>query len=419
MQKRIGMYAWGGPGTIRLLQTKYHQPEIDRESFLRLYDPEYLTRAQELFSVTDAWIAYSWGFSDQTELPDRKFVVKKLPNFQKLNIATHAYIQGFNVVTAEFSDVFCHDPAGHLLPYSKGRSFTCPNNPKAAKIILQRVEKACQEDFTGIFIDNIIFGLPPIFVSQNFVPFFGCACSHCKIRFQEEFGYDLPVAGLSAETLQDFLKFRVRSTERLIKAAHKITQQYHKQFGVNLYDPFLHSPALYFGYTLESLNKYLSYLLIENHAHPSRLENGNSHLDELLKKTEKTVFIVSYNNGIGFEKQFTQADIDAIWSDSETWGYSQCLKITEYTTQGLWHALRLEKLKPPLFKKKDYLRTENTPSVRLKIAKKWQIKLAKLQQNFVPTLLNFVYEHRSADAIARKLGFFQKQLWSVKNYDLE
>ena len=84
---RVGIYAWGGPGTVRLLQTKYHRPKIDQASFLELYDFPSLQKLKQLFGVTDAWVTYSWGFSDETESVDRRFIQLKLKNFAKFLMA--------------------------------------------------------------------------------------------------------------------------------------------------------------------------------------------------------------------------------------------------------------------------------------------------------------------------------------------
>ncbi|MCD4686006.1 MAG: hypothetical protein K8S97_08720 [Anaerolineae bacterium] len=67
---RIGLYAWGGPGTIRLINTKYHAPRIDAASFMQLYEPEFLRAARATLGVTDMWVTYSWGFGDAAEQED-------------------------------------------------------------------------------------------------------------------------------------------------------------------------------------------------------------------------------------------------------------------------------------------------------------------------------------------------------------
>ncbi|CAN5302036.1 hypothetical protein BH10PAT2_BH10PAT2_0340 [soil metagenome] len=420
MKKRVGMYAWGGPSTIQLLKTKYHAPKIDEQSFMQLYEHAYWQKAQALFGVTDAWLTYSWGFSDEHEQAGYAFVLSKLLHFQKLGISTHAYVQGFNVVSADFKnqDIFCRDPNGHLLPYSKGRLLTCPNNPSAVKIILDRVRAACCESFSGIFIDNLLFGLPPVLVSQDFVPFFGCACHFCQEKFKAQFSYDLPIEGLCERTLPDYLQFRSSAVTNVISQVANLTRKYHKELGVNLYDPFLHTPELYFGYNLKELEPYLGYDLFENHAHPARIVQGNVHLVDFLKKSKKPAFVVSYKDGIGFEKQFSQMDINQVFSESEQLHYSPCLKATEFTTQGVWHTLRLDKLSKPERVDVSVEKFSALKSNSLLPAKAWQVLFAKCIQKILPGAMSFIYEHAFLDLLLRKSGFYQKQLWSVKLHEL-
>lgn len=420
-KKRIGIYAWGGPGTVRLLETKYHRPQIKSASFLGLYDRSNLKRLKELFAVSDAWVTFSWGFSDETEKADRQFIVERLKNFAELGIATHAYIQGFNLVSAEFAeqDLFCHDVTSHLLPYSKGRSLTCPNNPAAVNLILARVQTACQEKFTGIFIDNLIFGLPPVSSSPEFTPFFGCACKCCQKAFFKQFGYHLPLQGLTKNTLHDFLEFRTDTIAEVIRQAHQITEKYHKELGVNLFDPYLHTSEVYFGYALEKISPYLSYYLIENHTHPARMKIGNSHLLPLIqqaKKEQKPVFVVSYKNGIGFEAQFSQADINLVASEAAQLGYAPCYKMTEFTTRGIWHTLNLENLQKPHTRLVTLPQAElNSPLLsRSSRSNFFTRKIFNIEQRYLARILTFIFENRFLDQLARSSGLYQRQLWSVK-----
>ncbi len=350
MVQSIGLYAWGGPGTIRLLKVKYHSPHIDEASYLRLYEPDTLAAARQKLGVTDMWVTYSWGFADDTERQDRRYIVERLPGFQQQGIHTHAYIQGLNVVTGEFAgqDIFCRDAHGHLLPYSKGRALTCPNNPQARAIILDRVGAACREDFSGIFIDNILFGLPPFFVRRDYTSFFGCSCRHCRASFRAQYGYALPPDSKTGEQqITDYLDFRRRSVLSLLEEAAGICHAAHKRFGVNLYDPISHTPEVYFGYRLADLVPLLDYYLVENHAlgKPGGLDN--THLRPLIA-ADKPVFVVSYRHGIGQEAAYRPSDLDAIWSEAAALGYAPCLKATEYTTRGIWHTLDLETVRPPV-----------------------------------------------------------------------
>lgn len=116
-----------------------------------------------------------------------------------------------------------------------------------------------------------------------------------------------------------------------------------KVFGVNLYDPYWHTPEFYFGYSLAQLDPYLDYYLIENHA----LAANNRHLIPLIEAEDKPVFIVSYRDGIGHDAAYTQQQIDTIWSEAAALGYSPALKATEFVTDGVWHALDLSAIHAP------------------------------------------------------------------------
>jgi len=87
-----------------MINLKYPGSKIDQRSLLEACDLKNLRAAQDNCFTTDAWVTYSWGFSQKTELEDYKFLRKKLPNFHKLGIRTHAYIQGPNLVYSEHSD---------------------------------------------------------------------------------------------------------------------------------------------------------------------------------------------------------------------------------------------------------------------------------------------------------------------------
>jgi AraC-like DNA-binding protein len=347
---RVGLYAWGGPGTVRMLAEKYFDPQIHRSSFMHLYDRAFLREAKQKLGVTDMWVTYSWGFSDATERSDRAFITRRLPYFEAENIATHAYIQGFNLVTAEFQDrdVFCRDSRGRLLVYSKHRSLTCPNNPHARQIIIDRVQSASREAFDGIFIDNILFGLPPFYIRQDFASFFGCSCKYCQQRFEADFGYSLPLRHkVGRDVLRDYVRFRCQSVYDVLAELAQIARDAGKQFGINLYDPFWHTPEVYFGYSLEQVTPLLDYYLVENHALGKSGQIDNTHLMPVISANHKPVFVVSYRDGISYDAMYSQADIDAIWSEAAALGYSPCLKATEYITHGTWHALELAEVQEP------------------------------------------------------------------------
>lgn len=341
-----GMYAWGGPGTVRLIQTKYPHPQLESDSFLSLYELSTLQQAKKVLKLSDVWVTYSWGFSDATEQQDYDFITSRLKNFKKLGLKTHAYVQGLNLVTEDFADkdVFCSDPYGRKIPYSKGRSLTCPNNPHFVKIITQRVAQAAAENFDGVFVDNIVFGLPPVFVQQNIAAFFGCYCQHCQLAFKKQSGFTLKKTWGSQSEIAEYVSFRKKSVVSLIQKLSKIAYQKNKFFGVNLFDPFNTDAGLYFGYELQEIKPYLDYFFIENHRLPSKHPLGNTHLPHT-DRGMKPFVIISYNQGIGYETAYTQHDFDSIYTESQKVGYVPCYKVSEFTTDSIWHRADFSKLR--------------------------------------------------------------------------
>jgi hypothetical protein len=395
---RIGLYAWGGPGTIRLLKVKYHSPQIDERSFMSLYDAEFLQEAQQKIGVTDMWVTYSWGFSDSTEHVDRRFIVERLENFQRQGIATHAYIQGLNLVTEEFKtqDVFCRDSRGRLLPYSKGRSLTCPNNPAARDIITHRVEAACQEAFDGIFVDNILFGLPPFFFRSDYTSFWGCSCDCCQRQFRSDYGYTLPLSEKSGEqVIADYIDFRCRIVADLLHYLSGIARSAGKQFGINLYDPLWHVPELHFGYSLPSIKNSLDYFLIENHALEKQSGIDNTHLLPLISSTSKPVFVVSYRDGIGYDSAYRQTDLQAIWADAASLNYSPCLKATEFVTDNVWHALRIDSIDPLALTPDLQIRHNGHQPKQLRASSRAERYLVQRANRHYPGLTTLVLENRT------------------------
>lgn len=406
--QKIGLYSWGGPSTIHLIKTKYHSPKIDQPSFLELYDLDSLQKIQQTLGVTDMWVTYSWGFSAEHEAEGYEFIRERLPNFQRVGIQAHAYIQGLNVVTQDFADetFFCVDGAGRPLSYSKGRSFICPNNPAAKKLILDRVTLACQENFAGIYVDNILFGLPPIYVKKNYASSFGCSCEFCQMDFQKKYSYRFQPYEKENSELEQFLQFRCNSVFSLLSEISKITKKHKKAFAINLYDPILLDPRLYYGYDLEQIAPLLDYFLIENHQHPLSAEVGNQHLRALLASRKKPTFIVSYKAGIGREPAFTQQDLDAIATESNELGYSPCYKGTEFTTNGEWHAVRLEGIHKPKTTAGESEKPKHVQKKTLGKASFIGKVLTQRLDRFYSRLVRAQYEQAWLHTIIHKWGIF-------------
>lgn len=374
---KAAFYAWGGPGTIRLLKTKYFSPKIDEESFLRMYDRPFLKKAREIFGITDMFVTYSWGFSDEIEKEDRAFIVSRLEHFGP--IRTYAYVQGFNVVYRDFSqDVWAKSPTGRRLLYSKGRAFTCPSNPQAVSLILKRVEDAINHNFFGIFIDNILFGIPPVYVYQNEISFFGCSCEFCQKSFKSFAGYSLPLGAKKGTTvIADYLLFRRETIRRVIQRISSFVRSSGKQFGVNLYDPYWHTSSIFFGYDLRDIGPFLDYFLFENHAlAKNTIDNRHIRLHK-----SKPTFIVSYKKGIGRDSAYTQDDMNLIFSESQELGYIPCYKATEYKTSGVWHGLRID----------DYASPSWTIVVPRRVAKHKIVKPLSRNKAYIMKMLNAMH----------------------------
>ncbi len=341
------MYCWAGPGTERMIRLKYPQHKIDHQSVWRSYDLDQLQQARDILGVTDVWASYSWGFSEQTEQADYQFLRERLPNFQRLGIKTHAYVQGTNLVWAENQDedYYCRDNRGRLIPYHRGRRLTCPNNPAFRDYIHHKVALAAQEDVDGVYVDNMHFGLFPLVLGKSRTSFFGCQCAYCQERFAREVGASIPsLFHLGSDLFEAYTDFRVRCLMGLVR---ELADQVHaagKVFGTNSFDPRL-EPRLFYGTDLEELAQIQDYLLFENHYLPTR-KRSNAYLKPLVKPSSTPVFVVSYKRGIGREKHYSQAEFDAVYSESRALGYVPCYKASEYTTKGVWHNLRFEQLQP-------------------------------------------------------------------------
>lgn len=345
--QRAGVYCWAGPGTERMIHLKYPHHKIDRHSIWRSYDHDQLQQATAKLGITDAWVSYSWGFSEQTERDDYQFLRDRLSNFQRLNIKTHAYVQGTNLVWAEHQDedYYCRDYRGRLIPYHRGRKLTCPNNPAFKAYIQRKVGLALREEVDGVFVDNMHFGLFPVMLGKNRSTFFGCQCVHCQERFKREMGAAIPgLFDLHSELFEDYIDFRVRSLMELVGTLADQIHAAGKVFGTNSFDP-RYDTRVFYGTDIQQLATMQDYLLFENHHLPSR-KRSNTYLKPLVRSLDVPVFVVSYNKGIGREKHYTQADFDAVYSESQAIGYAPCYKASEYTTKRVWHNLRFEQLEP-------------------------------------------------------------------------
>lgn len=390
-----GLYYWAGPGTIRMSRLKYPQTKIDTKSFMHAYDFEVLKKLKNIFNLSDVWVSYSWGFDENVEKEDYEFTEKKLMHFKKLKLRTHAYIQGFNLVYEDYKDknYFCRDYYGRLIPYQRGRKMTCPNNPFFADYLLQKIKKASKKDFDGIFVDNIYFGQFPIFVGKNKTTFFGCFCEFCQKKFYQKFGFQIPKTfTLGSDLWNAYISFRVESVTSLLEKISKITKKNKKIFGTNSFDPRLESRVIY-GTDVEDLQTFQDYVLFENHDLPNQknTQKNNQHLSQIIAGSRIPILVVSYKQGIGRDNEFSQKDFNAIFSESKKIGYVPCYKGTEFITNGTWHDLRAETLKP-------------VKNIVLNSPAYVPNSLKKLPGEFLLPLYNFLYNPLTTWQFESELG---------------
>jgi hypothetical protein len=95
-------------------------------------------------------------------------------------------------------------------PYPKDETrFLCVNNPEYQRHYDEYVlDLIARTGVDGLMYDDIIF-----FRGQ-----YGCGCEHCRRKFRELFGYDLPAPGewplddYTSPLWRDWIRFRIRST---------------------------------------------------------------------------------------------------------------------------------------------------------------------------------------------------------------
>lgn len=347
---KVGYYCWAGPGLERMTQLKFFNPKIDRDSLYTAYDYDHLARVQETFGITDCWVTFSWGFSDETEAPDREFIVSRLENFKKLGLKVHAYLQGPNLVFKEFKDHpdwFCRDHRGRFIPYHRGRKVVNINHPEYLEFAKERIKIACQHDFDGIFIDNIQMGQMgyplPFAVHIGFV---GCASPLTSQLFKDSTGFDLPSRlERNREVSAAYLQFRTDSVTQYVSTLAAVAHHHGKLFGTNSFDPKFDTKYV-FGTDLEALAQVQDYLLFENHAHPVT-SHGNKYISQLRSTldTNKDIFVVSYQKGIGFDNQWPLEHFKQLIVEARTENaFTPVLKGSEFFSNGVWHNLQLDKM---------------------------------------------------------------------------
>ena len=192
--------------------------------------------------------------------------------------------------------------------------------------------------------------------------FAGCNCKYCKKKFFEQAGENIPLDFEKDGNLtKQYLNFRVQSTtEFLTKISEIVHSKNNIEFGTNSFEP-KYNTEIEYGTNLEDLNKIQDYFLFETHNLPRRDKN-NSYIDQVTSNLTKPVFVVSYKKGIGYDKSFSQEDFDNIFTEDKKYKFFECIKGSEYYTNGVWHNLDIDDYSKPHFNSSLDLRTENIKS---------------------------------------------------------
>ena len=350
-EKKVGFYCWAGPGTVRMTDLKFFRPKKDLPSLMGSYEYDFLAEIREKFGVTDFWATWSWGFSDAAEAPDRRFLEDRLGNFRRAGIRVHAYVQGPNLVRAQFPDAdhWCRDERGRTVPYHRGRLVCCPNKPAYRKLLLGRIVRAARCGADGVFMDNVQVGkLGAPFLDAGRPAFAGCACAQCRDKFRRETGRAVPTGkGAPDADLRAWYAWRAGVSADLLREAADLVHREGKLFGSNSFDPLFPTGYCY-GTAIAETARHQDYVLFENLRLP-RAKQGNADLVGVVAKLPpgKDVFVVSYKRGIGHDAAWSQGDVDRIFAEADALGFHPCLKGSEFLTRGRWHNLRTEKYAAP------------------------------------------------------------------------
>jgi hypothetical protein len=389
---RVGYYCWAGPGTIRMLRLKYGHPPIDEGSLLSSYDLPALQRLKSVLRVSDCWATYSWGFAEATEREDRAFLRAKLENFHRACVRVHAYVQGPNLVYADFADRdwFCRDVRGSLIAYHRGRKVVCVNNPGFREFLAGRVRAACREEVDGVFIDNVWLGQLGLPHGRGRTRgHVGCRCEACQSAFRKQTGSAIPSPRQDPALFEEYLAFRVRSVTAFLRGLRDIAHEHGKEFGSNSLDPRLDTRFV-FGVDLSEVDRLQDYTLFEALSLPNPAHVRNNHRVGALRASgvlRKPTFVVSYKRGIGFDAPWSQEDVDAIFAESRALGFYPCIKGSEFVSGGRWHNLRPEGYRAPRSRRPLVIR----PVPRRR--RPFLHAALRLAEGRLNTLATFYYEH--------------------------
>lgn len=263
----------------------------------------------------------------------------------------HLYVQGLNLVTNEFKgkDWWAKGLEGKQIPYFKGRTVTCPNNPEFREFHQNRVKKAMQFNSDGIFIDNIQMGQLAFEHQGKAYTFGGCYCQYCQSAFREKYGNEIPTNFDKADQnlLTSYFEFVTNSVTDFISDTKKLTGK--KEFGTNFYDPGINAYITY-GFDISTLMNIQDYVLFEHFIFPNEAQGRIPQLPMNIESYDKPIFSLPYKKPIAFDSEYEQNDYDLLYSTYANTRISVCLKGSEFVTKKFWHNVDPSRYKKPKVK---------------------------------------------------------------------
>jgi hypothetical protein len=267
-------------------------------------------------------------------------------NFKKLGIRVHAYIQGPNLVYDDFKDTdwWARDEKGRLITYYRGRKMASIHHDGYLQYVEDKIKGLYGAGFDGVYIDNIQHGQLGVPNQPGKLPFVFCgdASPSARRAFHAETGLEFPDDFEKDLDVTDaYLKFRVRANTQYVARMAAVAHEGGMEFGTNFYDPKF-DPTFIYAIDLKAKSDIQDYILFENHSLPSSDGRiNNCYVERVIRENEieKPVFVVSYTNGVGMAEEFSQEDLDNLYSEAAESNFNLCLKGSEFTTGKVWHNL--------------------------------------------------------------------------------
>ena len=149
-------------------------------------------------------------------------------------------LSSFYQVSGETGDILDASYSGYMI---------CVNNPNYIRTYLKYLESVYATGVDGIMTDDVGFS------------WLGCVCEHCRSKFKNLSGYDIPISGeewkkwrddLENPEFREFVDFKRKSVEDF----HVAVKKHYENLGLRLLRPNYHSHCFHSyknGYCMQKL----------------------------------------------------------------------------------------------------------------------------------------------------------------------